>query len=127
LKLATKAALFSAFVLPGAGYFVLHKTGRGILALLITLGTLVVMMQEASYKAKIIGEKIVQGSIPINVESIQHEILTLPGKYNADTLALLSWTLLAVWLISIADGYRTGWKMDQQKMKSDAEALRLNR
>lgn len=110
MKLSTKAALVSGFVLPGAGYFLVRAQWRGVIATAIGLTCLFVLTSEAAYRAKLIAEKILSGTLPFDAKVITHEIASLPGNYSADTLSTITTILLATWLFSIIDGYRIGRK-----------------
>ena len=108
MKTATKAALFSAIVFPGAGYFVVQKKVQGVIAFLITLAGLSIMMVEAYQKAKIIAEKIVAGVIPLDIQLIREQIILTPGNLSPETATYLSLSIGAVWLFGIVDCYRIG-------------------
>ena len=108
MKTATKAALFSAIVFPGAGYFVVKKNVRGVVASLITLAGLSIMMVEAYQKAQIIAEKIVAGIIPLDIQIIREQIMITPGNLSPDVVMYLSISVGVVWLFGIIDSYRIG-------------------
>lgn len=108
MKTATKAALFSAIVFPGAGYFVVQRRVQGAIAFLITLTGLSIMMVEAYQKAQIIAEKIVAGVVPLDVQVIREQIILTPGNLSPEIATYLSLAIGAVWLFSIIDCYRIG-------------------
>lgn len=108
MKTATKAALFSAIVFPGAGYFVVNKKVQGTIAFLITLTGLSIMMVEAYQKAQIIAEKIVAGVIPVDIQAIREQIVLTSGNLSPETVTYLSISIGAVWLFGIIDCYRIG-------------------
>ena len=108
MKVATKAALFSAIVFPGAGYFIVKKNVQGSVALLVTLTGLAIMMVEAYQKAQIIAEKIVAGTIPLDILIIREQIILTPGNLTPEEVTYLSFAIGAVWLFGIVDCYRIG-------------------
>ncbi|WP_250655390.1 hypothetical protein [Alkalimarinus coralli] len=116
MKIATKAALFSAIVFPGAGYFIVEKRVRGAVAFAITLAALSVLMVEAYHKAQIIAEKIVYGVIPLDIQVIREQIVLTPGHLSPETATYLSFIVGAVWLVGIVDCYRIG--LAQQRITS---------
>jgi len=108
MKTATKAALFSAIVFPGAGYFVVQRRVQGAIAFLITLTGLSIMMVEAYQKAQIIAEKIVAGIIPLDIQVIREQIVLTSGNLSPEIATYLSLSIGAVWLFDIIDSYRIG-------------------
>ncbi|UZE95480.1 hypothetical protein [Alkalimarinus alittae] len=108
MKIATKAALFSAVVFPGAGYFVVKRRGRGVVVLTISIVGLAMLMVEAYIKAQIIAEKIVRGVIPVDIQVIRDQLVLAKGVLSPETAMGISLTIGAVWIFSIVDGYRIG-------------------
>lgn len=116
MKLSTKTALVSGVVFPGAGYFLVKKKWQGIITTAIVVLCIFVLVSEATYKAKIIAEKILNGSLPFDIILIKNEIVTIPGQYSAETISLITTILIATWIISIIDGYRIGRKIEQNEI-----------
>ncbi len=108
MKLSIKAALFSAFIFPGAGYFIVQKLTQGIIFILIALSGLTIIIIDAVHKAQVIAEQIVSGVISINIELIREQILEAPGAFNPDILTGAYIVIGLVWLVSIVDCYRIG-------------------
>ncbi len=106
MKLSTRALLYSGLVFPGAGYFVVKKIVRGIIAFLMTFVGLVVVMVEAFHKAQIIAEKIVMGAIPIDISVIREQILVTPGVFSTTVVSVVSAMIGLVWLVGIVDSWR---------------------
>ena len=71
MNTAGKAALYSAIVFPGSGYFFTQKKNRGWISMALSLVILGILMKEAWYKAQIIAQKIVMGEIPHDFLEIQ--------------------------------------------------------
>lgn len=112
MKLHHKAMLFSLFVFPGAGYFVLGEKVRGGVAVISSLAVLVVLTVEFHAKSLVVSRKLVNGEIPINFDVIRHEIMTAPGTFDSGLVVFLSWGFLVVLLVSLLDCYRLGRKLD---------------
>jgi len=106
MKLSTKAAIYSALVFPGAGYFVVKKTVHGAVAFLITFVGLALVMVEAFHKAQIIADKMVAGAIPLDIGVIREQILTTPGVFSATVVSAISIVIGVVWLGGIIDSWR---------------------
>lgn len=113
MKLSSKAALFSAFVFPGSGYFVVKQKPKGFIYLGIFLSTLALLMVEAVHKAMYIANKIVAGHISFDITAIREQILLAPGRFDATMIAFASWLIAILWLISIIDAYRLGRALDK--------------
>lgn len=112
MKLSTKAALFSALIFPGSGYFIVGQKLKGALCLSAILVALVLFMMEAFYKAQLIAQKIVSGHISYEIAVIREEIIHTPGRFDATIIGYVSWLVVALWLVSIVDAYRIGRSME---------------
>jgi len=108
MKLSIKAALFSALVFPGSGYFLVHSKTKAWACMLVVLSSLVIFMLEAAYKAELIAQKIVAGHISYEISAVREQILLLPGRFDANLISYASWLIVFIWLISIVDSYRLG-------------------
>ena len=106
MKLSTKAAIYSALVFPGAGYFVVKKTVHGTVAFLITFAGLALVMVEAFHKAQIIADKIVTGEVAIDLGVIREQILTTPGVFSTTVVSAISIVIGVVWVGGIIDSWR---------------------
>ena len=74
MKQSLKAALFSAFVLPGSGHFLLKKHVRGALLAGVTILCVWVLLSTALEKAQEISLKIQSGEIPLDITRITDEV-----------------------------------------------------
>lgn len=113
MKPLYKALIFSAIVFPGAGYFILQRRARGWIALGVTLACLFVLLQEANHKAQIIAQKILDGSIPLDVDIIREQILHADGLYSATSLSLVTGMIGVTWLVGMTDAYRIGRQLEK--------------
>ncbi len=113
MKLSHQAALYSAMVFPGAGYFVVKEKPRGWIALTITLICLGVIIKDASFKAQIIAEKIVNGMMPFDVAIIRDQILHTPGFFSETVIWMVSSIIVVVWLVGLIDSFRIGKRLEK--------------
>lgn len=114
MKLSTKAALFSALVFPGSGYFVVERKAKGMAFVLVVLSIVVLFMVEVIYKAQLIAQEIVEGHISYEISAIREQIILMPGKFDANIIMYASWLLSILWLISIVDAYRLGRAIEKE-------------
>lgn len=105
-----KPLLVSAFVFPGAGYFLLKKPLQGTFSALVVIIALVVFIKEALYKSDIITQRILNGEVLLEVPAIREAILTTPGNVDPATLSLLTYLFLGVWVWGMVDCYRLSKK-----------------
>lgn len=115
MKLSIKAAMFSAIVFPGAGYFVVDRKVRGIAALIVTISILIFMMRDIFYRANIIADKIVYGVIPYDIASLREQILLTPGQLSQELMTNLSLVIALIWIVSIIDAYFVGRRIEATK------------
>lgn len=103
---AIKAALLSGLVFPGAGQIYLKKYGRGVVMLtLATVALIVIIAKGVTAAMREINTLIVTGQQP--------DINTITGIASSssnilDGMEPLIIFLLACWIVSIYDAYRTG-------------------
>jgi len=108
VKSSIKAAIYSALVFPGAGYFFVGQKVKGIISLILTLTGLAVLVVESFHKAEIIAEKIVMGVMPLDVLYIREQLLQTPGVFSEDYLSGILIMVGCVWFFSIVDSFRLG-------------------
>ncbi|MBN2790250.1 MAG: hypothetical protein JXR69_08675 [Candidatus Delongbacteria bacterium] len=101
-----KAVLFSAFIFPGAGHFLLKKYYRGITFLVLTAFSLYLMISGTIERAFIILEKIEQGEVQPDVNSILNLVMQQPNPAEAQLIHTGFWLLIFLWIVGIIDSYR---------------------
>tara|TARA_R110002072_G_scaffold140765_1_gene285139 strand:+ start:5624 stop:5968 length:345 start_codon:yes stop_codon:yes gene_type:complete len=114
MKLSIKAALFSALVFPGSGYFIVKSKTKAWLCVISVLCILVIFMLEAVHKAQLIAQKIVSGHISYEISALQEQILLMPGRFDANIITSATWLIIILWLISTVDSYRLGRSIESQ-------------
>jgi hypothetical protein len=109
MKKESKAALLSAFVIPGAGHVFLKKypIALGFIGAYVYL--LVTLIGIISDILQTIMLKINNGDIALTIDAITQavsaQVNDLPDNYN-----YISYALLLIWGFAIFDAYRLGRK-----------------
>jgi len=114
---STKAALFSAFVFPGAGHFFLKKYISGTVLAGTAFAMLYFIITNLLKKALQISEKILSGEVQLDIAAIIELVSRQPVGTDAQLLNIATTVLIISWLIGIIDSYRVGRGQDK-----DAEA-----
>jgi len=112
MKRATKAALLSALVFPGAGYFTVSKTKQALTFILLTLTGLSAIIYDSVYKAQIIAQKVTSGSLSLDANIIREEILKTQGSISPEIITAITFGIGTLWVVGVIDGYRIGKSQD---------------
>jgi len=115
MKRATKAALLSALVFPGAGYFAVNKTKQALTFILLTLTGLSAIIYDSIYKAQIIAQKVTSGSLSLDANIIREEILKTQGVISPAIITAITFGIGALWIVGVIDGYRIGKSQDKTR------------
>lgn len=118
---ALKAALFSAFVFPGSGHFLLKKHVRGALLAGVTISCTWVLFSIALEKAQEISLKIQSGEIPLDISRITAEVSELAAGSNSQQASIATYLLVICWLAGIFDAYRVGRLQDKADSVRDKQ------
>ncbi len=119
MKLPLKAALYSALVFPGAGYFILKRNKQATAFLILTLIGLAGLAYEPVSqfpliikKTQLIAEKIAYGQLPMDltviVPMIRQDIISTLNSANPILIGSISIILGILWVIGVIDCYRLG-------------------
>lgn len=114
MKKSNKAALLSTTVFPGAGYFMLAKPKRGLIALAVALISLFFIMREAMFKADIIANQILQGEMVFDPILITQQLVSEPSLYSPAFIENLTLFIVGTWLVTALDCYRIGRQLDNK-------------
>ncbi len=114
-----KATLISALVFPGGGHFYLKRHFTGALLAGVSLVCLYLLVSIAMEAAQAISQKILSGEIPMDVFRIREEIYTQSAIIGSTRGEVVTWLLVACWLVGIADSYRLGRKQEQARQESN--------
>jgi len=116
MKYSWKGALFSGLIFPGLGQIVLKRYKRGIALMLTVLASLSIIVLVAVENALAILDKIESegGAISMsNISSAAAQVSTTSTDLMSNLLLLL---VLICWVFATVDAYRTGQKMDVEKI-----------
>ncbi|MBN7795750.1 hypothetical protein [Parahaliea mediterranea] len=102
---ASKAALLSALVFPGAGQFYLRRYGRGVLLATGAAIALVVVVMRALRVVQTLVERLQGGQLPPDMTSLTLQVM---AEMQADGggMRLASLVLLVLWVAGILDAHR---------------------
>lgn len=110
MKPSFKAVLLCAFVFPGAGYFTLKQSKRGIISIAIVCASLLTIAREIYQKAVIIAEQIAEGTLPFDTMVIHQKAKEATAALPSSMLMTLGIIIAVVWVFSIVDCYRLSKK-----------------
>ena len=105
---AAKAALWSIFVLPGSGHFVLKKPISGTVIVGLSLAALTVIVVKAVERAMQIVDKVLNGEIALDPLVIAEQVSMQSAQAGSNLLNIATYVLIAVWIIAAIDAYRLG-------------------
>jgi TM2 domain-containing membrane protein YozV len=110
---ALKAALFSAFIFPGSGQFLLKKHIRGALLASVSILCVWILLSTALEKAQEISRKIQSGEISLDIARITEEVSRLAAGSGTQQAEIATYVLLVCWLVGIVDAYWVGRLQDK--------------
>jgi hypothetical protein len=114
MKKSIKAALLSAFVLPGVGHFFLKKYITGSILAVAALPGLYSIIVTTIEKALKIANQIQTSNIPLSIEEISALVSQQVLQSEAQQMNIALFALLSAWVIAIVDAYRVGNIQDKQ-------------
>lgn len=117
-----KAALFSAFVFPGSGHFLLKKPIHGSLLAGVSILCLWALLSTALEKVREISLKIQSGEIPLDISRITEEVSRQVADGSTQLAYIATYLLLICWLLGIVDSYRVGWLQDKANSRHDKQS-----
>ncbi len=121
MKLSLKAALFSAFVLPGCGHFLLKKYFQGSLLSGVTILCVWALFSTALEKAQEISLKIQSGEIPLDITRITDEVTKQAAGGGTQMADIATYLLVICWLVGIVDSFRVGRLLDKGDSARDKQ------
>lgn len=114
MKNSTKAALFSAFIFPGAGHFFLKKYVQAIILVGISSYAGYYLFSKSVEKALQIVGKIENGEVPPDVTAITELLSRQTIGNEAQLLDMATLVITICWLIGIIDSYRVAYSQDKK-------------
>jgi len=121
MRQSVKAALFSAFVFPGSGHYLLKKPVQGSLLAGVSVMCVVALVSAALEKAQEISFKIQSGEIPLDITRITDEVSKQVAGSSTQLTDFSTYLLLVCWLAGIVDSYRVGWLQDKAENTGDRQ------
>ena len=121
MKQSLKAALISAFVLPGGGHFFLKKRVQGALLSGVTIVCTWVLLSAALERAQEISLKIQSGEIPLDIARITDAVTKQTTGDGAQLIDIATYLLGICWLIGIVDSFRVGRLLDKDDSERDKQ------
>lgn len=121
MRQSLKAALFSAFVFPGSGHFLLKKHVRGALLSGVTILCAWALISTALEKAQEISLKIQSGEIPFDIARITAEVTKLTAGGGTQLADNATYLLVICWLVGIVDSFRVGRLLDKDDSAGDKQ------
>ena len=117
MKKSTKAALLSAFVLPGAGHFFLKKYPMSLALAAAAFAGLYSIIATSLEAAQTIADRIVSGQIPADINAITDFASSQAMMADTHSMNMATGLLFLAWVVGIIDAYRLGRKEDLKEQK----------
>ena len=115
MKKPLKVALFSGLVFPGIGHFMLKKHIQGSVLLFSFALASYFYFTDAMAKAETVLAKVQNGEIALNSVAITKALENTNSGFSEQQLSLLSYLMLAIWLVAVIDSYRIAKKLANQQ------------
>lgn len=101
-----KAALLSAFILPGSGHFYVQNNLKGMLLACAALVCHYFLILSILELAQDISRQINAGEIPLDLSRIREALMEQVDNSGSQSMTLATYCLGAVWIFGIFDSYR---------------------
>jgi hypothetical protein len=113
MKKATKAALLSAFVLPGAGHLYLKKYLPGSILAGVSLVGIYYLVTKTVERAWEIAEKIQSGAVQLDATTVTELISQQSTGADSHLINIATLAIIICWVVGIIDSYRVGRVRDK--------------
>ena len=113
MKTATKAALISALVIPGAGHIYLKKYTPGFILIGTSAIALYYLVSKATEQALQIVGQMQNGTAPLDIATISELASRQPIGTDPFLLNAATAILFICWIFGIIDSYRVGAIQDK--------------
>ena len=114
----TKALIFSAFIFPGLGQLALSRYKSAIIFIGSALAAFIFILSDVMSKASTIADKIIAGEMSAEYSDIRKTLLDQQTNSDSQLITLLTYLLIAVWLLSVIDILRLRKTMKKKKIKN---------
>lgn len=115
MKNSTRAALWSALVLPGVGQIVLKRYTRGIALLLVTSAAIVWIAVKAAEAALAILGKLQAAGGTISLQALTGITNQASAAASSFSLNAALYLIIFCWIFGTVDAYRIGKQMDRRE------------
>lgn len=115
MKKSTKAALLSAFVLPGAGHIYLKKYLPGVALIGASLVAGYYLITKSVEVALQIAGKIQSGEVQLDATAITELVSKQITGTETQLINIATPTIIICWVIGIIDSYRVGRMRDKNE------------
>ena len=113
MKLSSKAAVYSAFVFPGAGFFLVKRRELGIVFAIITLLAFFGALNFAMQVAQGIADQIIAGRISPDPTIIMSEVRKALATADNFIYNFSKAVLIVTWLVSIPLSFWMGTMIEK--------------
>ncbi len=120
MKHSYKAALFSALIYPGSGHLLLKHYPMGILFAGTASACLIALVARAFDIAQTISDKLLSGEIPLDATRLSEAISNQSAAAGSTLTSIATWLLVACWIISSADAFRLGRRLERAAKPASA-------
>lgn len=114
MKMANKAALFSLLGLPGAGHVILKRYLRACCFLVPVVACLTYLINAAMTISNLVSEKILNGSVGLDLESIMNAISAASKGAESNWANIASMVIFVCWVVGTVDAYFLGKQEDER-------------
>jgi hypothetical protein len=117
MKSSTKAAIYSATVAPGAGFFFLRQHLWGLVFLLPSLVPFFLLMRHYFTKTQWVAERAVMGELPLNIRVMLEEVLRESDPAVTAWIWQMKGVFIAIWIVSIIASAVAGHQRDKKRLR----------
>lgn len=114
MKNAGKAAVYSATLFPGAGFFFLRHYVLGTVFFLPSLVPVFYIMRHYMAKTQTLAEQVVLGHIPLDIPAMVKRIMSESDPAVVQWIIALKIAFMVIWIISIAGSWYAGRRRDKK-------------
>lgn len=111
MKTPLKPVLLSALVFPGLGQLMLKNYLSAVVFMGSSTIVLYFLVSDILTKVNKILAQVQSGQLPLTVESISKALSAHSTGLSMQTLNMISYLLVTLWIISIVDAYRISRKL----------------
>jgi hypothetical protein len=115
MKNSKKAAIYSATLFPGAGFYYLRHHLLGTVFFLPSLVPVFFIMRHYMTKTRAITEQVVLGELPLDIPAMVTRIMSESDPAVIRWIISLKIIFVVIWIISIAGSWFAGYRSDKKQ------------